>query len=146
MLKEYVCDIAKSYEMYNDYKDETELLPNHCYNNVFNITRYIDDEIENKEIKIAYGYVNLKCDASTFVRHCFFVDTENNKVIDPTAHFIHHIDEHTKYVTFKEIDNTDEYFNYLYENELYPSLEHVLAKENNDARIEAMKKDYVFFD
>ena len=145
-MLDYKCDITKSKEIFEKYKEIAELKPNNCYNNVFNLVAYLSDDIKNGGLKIAYGYMNVKFDASVFVRHCFFVDSKNKMAIDPTIGYIHSVNKYTNYKTFKEIDDVDKYIDYILSDNNYPALANALLKEDLEAKQEAFKQGYIFLD
>jgi len=82
----------KDYELFlKDFHLSTELKSMYnslikigeCYTNIWNIfskTNYLQT---HENIRIAYGYVNCPEVKGLYLRHCFFIDS-NNKIIDPT--------------------------------------------------------------
>lgn len=134
MLKHYKINMERSIKI----GKKNHVMPNLCYNNVFEVITGMDME----RYHVGYGYFNLKADTHVYVRHCFIIDTKTNEVIDPTVKFISHVDKYTDYFTFKEFDNTKDYITNIIENDSMPSLNKTLKQEETQAMLYAVDNGY----
>lgn len=110
-----------------------------CYNNIFNFCLMNGESLRSKKYKICYGFVKSK-NMGLGIRHAFLLDTEKNKILDPTLKFF--IDkEYSNYYIFKIFEDSNEYFNYIIEEE-YPALYKSLEKDQKEFQKHFLPKDF----
>jgi len=134
-------DFESSQGLFNQYQNT--LLPNQCYNNVFEI---ISKE-RNKKLKVAIGYMN---NGLFYMRHAYLL-SEEGSVIDPSMFFAFGGNKKTEmfegfeYHHLAVLERT-EYIHLLMKNNGKPNLKKVLSKEEKNFAKHAIENKLIIIE
>jgi hypothetical protein len=120
------------------------ILPKHCYNNVWEVFEEYTECFREGDWKVAYGYVHAT--RNMMARHCFIVNSKG-EAIDPTLYTLSFFDENKEpeydHVSFTLLD-FDEYLTVLAKNDNQPSLFFAFRTREENAHKWAMNNGMVF--
>lgn len=139
MMNKYEIDEEKSRELYEKYKGLID--KKMCYNNIFSIVSHNNSAFREGSLRVAYGYAEIP--HRFLVRHCFIVDKETNKVLDPTIFALDSPVSEGAYFAFRVFEDTDEYLDAIMKNNLLPELYRVLSHEEKKAEKWALANGYL---
>ncbi|MED3976175.1 hypothetical protein P4639_22515 [Priestia megaterium] len=142
MIKEHVLNIELSRQVYENCSDN--ILPKHCYNNVWNVLQEYSSCFLEGDWFIAFGYVHAT--QNLYARHAFIVN-KDGEAIDPTLYTLSYFDEDEerehKHVSFS-VMTMREYIDKISKNDNQPALFGKFREEEKEAWDWASERGFVF--